>query len=233
MQNSLALFFLGLVLGHSLQTFSTNETCTLIPSTNSLASTEVSYNLTETFTVIELDLSTEARCLDGSFSKFLFTPGSGSGADKFMFFWDGGGFCGFDGYGFLESCVTRSQSSFGSSSTIGDNGTTVTKSIPMGFFSSMQEYNSDFYNWNKVFIEYCDGSNHQGYIEEPVVYGADTLWFRGFNNTLGTLNYLRDHLGLFSASQIILTGGSAGSQAFYGFIFAGLFPLKNKIVWNH
>ena len=215
MHGPFPLFFICFILCQSLNTFAQNENCTLFPSNVSIPISEVTYNLTETYTVIELDASTGARCLDGSNYKFLFTPGSGSGSDKFMFFWEGGGYCGFDGLDFLASCDIRVKFVFGSSNYTGDNGTQVERSGAMGFFSSIQEYNPDFYNWNKVFLHSCDGSIHQGYMEDPVVYGTSTFWFRGFNITFSTFNYLRDHFGLFSASQVILAGGSTGSHAFY------------------
>ena len=38
--------------------------------------------------------------------------------------------------------------------------------------------NPKFYNWNKVFITYCDGTYHVGYNAEPYIYNDKELYFR-------------------------------------------------------
>jgi len=176
---------------------------------------EVPYFFNETYQVIELDPSTGARCLDGSNYKFSFTKGSGSGSDKFFFSWQGGAFCGIDGYDTLESCYYRSSTPLGSSTFLPENNSYYSLNFSMGYFSNMQEYNSDFWNWNKISINYCDGSNHQGHLDDPLEYNGTKLWFRGFDNTYAILQYGRENWGLFEASEVIVSGGSAGGQATY------------------
>jgi len=173
----------------------------------------VPYQFNESYEVIEISNSTGALCLDGSNFKFLFSHGKGSGSDKFMFFFQGAGYCGADGQEFLISCVSRTQTEYGSSSSWGDNGTTVYTNEALGYFSSNQTHNPKFWSWNKVVVKYCDGANFQGYLEDPVEYNGTKLWFRGFNNTLSVFEYARMHLGLFDASEVILTGTSSGGVA--------------------
>lgn len=193
---------------------------------------EVDFSFKENFTVFELDESTDAKCLDGSNYKFYFIKGQGSGADKFMINWEGGAFCGVDGLEFKESCLQRSKMFLGSSRMWGENQTIRVEKRAYGYFSSIQEYNPDFWNWNKILIKYCDGSNHQGYVKDPIVVNETNIWFRGYNNTKAALEFAREHLGLFDASEIILSGGSAGGQAVYIWsnYLRSYFPKKIKLL---
>jgi len=167
-----------------------------------------------TMQVITLAQSTGALCLDGSNYVFLYSAGSGSGSTKFMFNWAGGGFCGFDGLSLLASCANRAGGQLGSSNGYSGH-TTTTLPGPLGYFSNNQTENPNFWNWNKIAILYCDGLNHQGYVQNPVVYNGTNLYFRGYNNTFSTFEYARLNLNLFSATEVIISGYSAGGQATY------------------
>ena len=211
MKSIFSLFVLLLLF----QTLLSFEDCSITPSTDLPTFIMIPTIYSESFQVIELDPSTGSKCLDGTNFKFLFSPGSGSGINKFMFNWLGGAFCGIDGYDTLESCYLRSKSGLGSSNTWGSNNSIVQETNALGYFSSDHLTNPMFWNWNKVIIKYCDGSNHQGYSEKPYVFNGVNLWFRGYNNTLSTFEHLRKNLKLFEASEIIVSGGSAGGQATY------------------
>lgn len=169
----------------------------------------------ETYTVIETDFeATGAICLDGSSYKFLIHEGSGSGANKFFFYFQGAAYCGADGYETLESCYQRSLTNLGSSSSFGDNGTFFEKNISVGYVSSDKETNPTFYNWNIMFIIYCDGTNGQGYLEEPIMYnGTIPIWFRGFNNTLSVFEFAKKNMSLFEAEEVFISGGSSGGTS--------------------
>ena len=197
----------------------TFEDCdTTVPEgTNDPQPAIVMYTFKENFTTIELPASTGARCLDGTNYKFYFTEGSGSGKNKWMFYWQGAAFCGADGTEPLASCYSRASTQYGSgdSSYWGDNETVTMVPAAMGWFSSMQEYNPKFYNWNKVEIISCDGANHQGSIDEPYLYNGTYLYFRGMNNTLATMEFLKGSYNLFNATEIIFGGGSSGGTASY------------------
>ena len=173
----------------------------------------------ETYVVKEInDPFTQSKCLDGSKYKFLFTQGQGSGQKKWMFYWEGGAYCGYEGIDPVLSCSERATTPLGTSTIYPDDGETYTYNWPfgpMGYFSSLEEYNADFWNWNKVLIHYCDGSNHQGHLDNPIDFNGQQLWFRGYDNTNAVLKYAKRYLGLNDATDIMLTGSSAGGQATY------------------
>lgn len=64
-------------------------------------------------------------------------------------------------------------------------------------------------------MSYCDGTGHQGYKKDPVVYKGKKIFFRGHNITIGTFDQLDKDYGLFSdkTSEIVITGESAGGLA--------------------
>ena len=172
-------------------------------------------NFTETFDIIELENTTEARCLDGSNFQFLFSKGHGSGVDRWIIFWEAASFCGADGLEIIESCYEKSLTEFGSSKNFGTNGTKHVINKPMGYFSNDKGYNPLFWNYNKIYIRYCDGSLHQGYLQDPILYNDSLLYFRGYQNTYETLQYSIKYLGLEKASELVLTGTSSGALAMF------------------
>ena len=104
----------------------------------------VPFNFTETYQIIEISNETGAKCLDGTNYKFFFTPGVGEGVSKFMFFFEGAGFCGADGSDFLTSCLSRISTQFGTSADWGDNGTNTTYNQAMGYFQAMSHLTPNF-----------------------------------------------------------------------------------------
>ena len=70
--------------------------------------------------------------------------------------------------------------------------------------------NTNFYNWNKVFVKYCDGNIFQGYHEEPFIYNNTKIYVRGEKNVKEMLDYMIDNYSLSSASNVVVSGSSAG-----------------------
>lgn len=70
-----------------------------------------------------------------------------------------------------------------------------------------------FASWTKVIVNYCDGSIHQGYVEEPIQYKDTHLYFRGAANVRSHLEWLAKEYGLRDAERVMLTGVSAGGMA--------------------
>ena len=110
----------------------------------------------------------------------------------------------------LDYCYKRSFTNLGSSS-----GYPKERSFDsFSYLSSDAEVNP-FKNWNKIFVPYCDGGLHQGSRLEPIKYKDSSLYFRGANNTLAHFAYLDKNFNLFQATEIMITGTSAGGLASY------------------
>jgi len=87
-----------------------------------------------------------------------------------------------------------------------------------GILSGDPKKNPYFYTWNRVRIRYCDGTGHQGYASDPVEFNGEKIYFRGENNTKGTLYQLVVTYVLGEATDMIVTGDSAGGLATYNWV---------------
>ena len=160
--------------------------------------------------IIELDDSYNAKCLDGSNYRFNFIEGEGEGKNKFLLYFEGGGWCGQETLGdnFVESCFKRAKTSLGSK--IGFFSSLVISRL-IRLLSSKEKYNPNFYNWNKIFVRYCDGSS---FISDRVYEKNNSkIYMYGKNNLLGVMNYLKLNNNFTDADSVILSGFSAGSFA--------------------
>ena len=77
--------------------------------------------------------------------------------------------------------------------------------------SSKEKYNPNFYNWNKIFVRYCDGSSFIS--DRTYENNGNKIYMYGKNNLLGVLNYLKLNNNFTEADSVILSGFSAGSFA--------------------
>ncbi|KAI8492473.1 hypothetical protein Bbelb_299260 [Branchiostoma belcheri] len=147
---------------------------------------------------------TKAYCLDGSRPGYYFIPGTGSGRNKWRVHLDGGGSCDD-----LAECYSRSLT---------DNGSTRrlrTRDTFGGFLSPNQDENPDFFNWNLVYIHYCDGACFTSNRPDPVTLKGKTLYFRGQAILDAVLDEVNDVRGMSNATTVILSGNSAGGIAVY------------------
>lgn len=169
--------------------------------------TEASF---ETWTLTLLDDAAKEKgavCLDGSASGYYIEPGTGSGKEKWMVHFQGGGWCTS-----LTDCAARSKSDLGSSKTYASDKESILASYDggaHGLFSNDSTINPDFHNWNKVYARYCDGGSRAGDLATPAVVGNTSIYFRGGR----ILDALLDSLlskGLSSASDFLVGGCSAG-----------------------
>ena len=73
------------------------------------------------------------------------------------------------------------------------------------------------YDWNAVFVRYCDGMAFSGNKTEPDVdpKTGQQLWYRGRENLRGTFETLADSYSLGLATEVVLNGASAGGHAVY------------------
>lgn len=156
-----------------------------------------------TLTLLPDAVAKGAVCLDGSPAGYYYRMGSGSGAMKWILHMEGGGWC----FSF-EDCYNRSKTDLGSSKHWAPSA------AGPGFLSDDINVNPDFYNWNVVYLKYCDGASFAGNVEAPYMFNKTNLYFRG--RTI-LHNYLVDLMGkgLNSATDVILTGCSAGGLAVY------------------
>jgi len=158
--------------------------------------------------IIELDDSYNAKCLDGSNYRFNFIQGNGEGKNKFFLYLEGGGWCGQETLGdnFVQSCYERSKTSLGSK--IGFINSLVISRL-VRLLSSKEKYNPNFYNWNKVFVRYCDGSSFIS--DRTYEINGTKVYMYGKNNLFGVLNYLKYNYNFTNANSVVLSGFSAGS----------------------
>ncbi|XP_066311572.1 pectin acetylesterase 5-like [Miscanthus floridulus] len=157
--------------------------------------------------LIELTLLTGARekgavCLDGSPPGYHFQRGFGSGSRSWIVYLQGGAWCSSDNT--TETCSERKMTSYGSSKLM--EAMTFD-----GIFSNQQPQNPDFYNWNKVFVRYCDGASFSGDAEGEAQDGTK-LFFRGSRIWDAVVDELMGK-GMDTAKQALLAGCSAGGLA--------------------
>lgn len=141
-----------------------------------------------------LDEYDQAKCLDGSPSGYYLDV-SPSGSNKWILHLQGGGECASE-----DRCVAQSKTNLGSS-------TKWPKEMGIGFLQQRDPtLNPDFYDWNYVMMAYCSQDLHGGQITKPsnASYG---LYFSGRLNFLAMIKSLP---ALSSASDIVLSGDSAG-----------------------
>ncbi|URE18001.1 pectinacetylesterase domain containing protein [Musa troglodytarum] len=167
-------------------------------------------------TLLKSAVAEGAVCLDGSPPAYHLSPGSGSGANNWLVFVEGGGWCST-----VEDCVERKSNFRGSS-----------KHMPPLSFSGMlggvQKSNPDFYNWNRVKIRYCDGASFTGDIE--TVDPATDLHFRGARVWRAIMKDLLAK-GMNKAENALLGGCSAGglTTILHCDSFRSLLPASAKV----
>jgi hypothetical protein len=87
--------------------------------------------------------------------------------------------------------------------------------------------NPSFAQFHRVILWYCDGGSFTSDRTEPIEVNGSKVWFRGKRNLDAMLAYLRDEFGLAQATQVLVSGGSAGGLSAYihaDYIRASLFP---------
>ncbi|XP_024525154.1 pectin acetylesterase 3 isoform X2 [Selaginella moellendorffii] len=140
--------------------------------------------------------SSGAVCLDGSVPAYHLLPGA---SNSWHISLEGGGWCDS-----VVSCANRAKGHWGSS---------IYMQSPTGFAGSLSNdasVNPDFFNWTQVFVRYCDGASFTADVEEPLVSSSgQVLYFRGKRILRAVIDDLRSK-GLSNATQVLLSGCSAG-----------------------
>ncbi|KAH0646735.1 hypothetical protein KY290_034331 [Solanum tuberosum] len=140
-----------------------------------------------------------AVCLDGSPPAYYLHRGFDSGLSNWIVFLDGGGWCES-----ISDCQGRKTTENGSSKYM------MNQTNFLGILHNTTKLNPDFYNWNKVWIGYCDGSSFTGDIDE--VDPEKKLYFRGARIFKAVMDELWSQ-GMQNAKNAILSGTSAGGLA--------------------
>ena len=76
------------------------------------------------------------------------------------------------------------------------------------------------HDWNRVLVAYCDGMSYAADLAEPITVSYNgsaglPLYFRGARNVRAILAELTDSYGLGAATDLVLSGDSAGGLASY------------------
>ena len=93
-----------------------------------------------------------ARCLDGTQGAYYFRP-SPSGTKNVKIFFEGGGWCTSDG-----DCYARSLTALGSNAKLPPTSQEPSGYCGSGFLSDDPKVNPTTYDWNAIYVPYCDGS---------------------------------------------------------------------------
>ena len=151
---------------------------------------------------IQLPLSDDARCMDGSSPAYYFRKGYGDGKANWIIHLHGGAWC-YD----LRSCSKRRNSILGSTkrSLEEDIG-----GFFHGILSNDHKVNPNFYNWNNIVLTYCDGGLFSGNRDKPLVGKGKKYYFQGRRVLRSQLEDIKKKMNLTAGKNIILSGTSAG-----------------------
>ncbi|CAI5947791.1 unnamed protein product, partial [Closterium sp. NIES-64] len=142
---------------------------------------------------------------------YYFRPGSGSGKDSWHVLLPYGGWCTTP-----AECKWRAKN-FNSGSTKPElqasNPFNNASQGYRGILSVNKAENPRFYNWNLVMPVYCDGGGFAGRAGFKNVSGSEGVYLSGWNIIKAVLTDVTDRRGLKTASQVLLSGVSAGAEA--------------------
>eukprot|EP01084_Bolivina_argentea_P169491 293809_1 len=138
---------------------------------------------------IEANKNKKSACLDGTPQVFYFRPGYDDGVTKFVIYLQGGGWCSGIDTGVAPSCkgscYSRSKGSLGSTKTDNNEPYIYIEKTKSGDGYMFNQYASNplAYNWNTVYVRYCDGFSFSGNnFTNITTADGSTIYFRGFNN---------------------------------------------------
>ncbi|XP_061359897.1 pectin acetylesterase 8-like isoform X2 [Gastrolobium bilobum] len=101
----------------------------------------------------------------------------------------------------MTTCLSRKYTRLGSSKQMAE------QIAFSGILSNKQQFNPDFYNWNRIKVRYCDGASFTGDME--AVNPATKLHFRGARIFAALMEDLLAK-GMKNAQNAIISGCSAG-----------------------
>ena len=155
--------------------------------------------------LIEEASLTGAACLDGSPPAYYFRANNDTNIKKYFIYLAGGAWCsgisrhiacGWD------DCYSRSKKPTGS--TTFDEPYMQLPSNSRQYFSMNPDINPLLYNWNFIYVIYCDGSSFSSNLTDPIIYDDTPLYFRGIRNLEAVLKHALLYQGMDEATDIIL-----------------------------
>ena len=150
-------------------------------------------------------------CMDGSTPAYYFAQGEGDGINRFLFHFQGGGWC-YNERECYEAAVHNAPWPPSSTKHLPEK-----MSYPreynggMGYLNYQKENNPLLYNWNIVMVIYCDGGSFAS--DNETVVDGERLQFRGKNIREAVIQEVFKKHNLANASDIVISGCSAGGLA--------------------
>ncbi|XP_042023195.1 pectin acetylesterase 7-like isoform X2 [Salvia splendens] len=167
--------------------------CMIIACLLAVAAQRVSSSELVPFTKVAFATARRAVCLDGSPGGYHHSAGSGDGARNWLVYLMGGGWCAD-----IATCQSYFNETRGSSRFSRFENFT-------GILSPDKHINPDFYNWNRIYVVYCDQSSFLG---DSEVNGPEhKVQFRGSKIFDAVVE------DLLVKGMVILSGRSAGALA--------------------
>ena len=166
-----------------------------------------------------------ARCLDGTAAGFYYALGNGTDRSRWVVWLDGGGECDTH-----ADCVARARTEQGSSEKWRDR---VDGAATAGICGRIAKRNEYFHSWSMIYIPYCSGDDWLGTMKRACDAWTEgscaanvaqstslrthrkLLFHAGHNIIEGTLDHAEANLGLRQATELLISGGSAGGQGAY------------------
>lgn len=162
--------------------------------------------------LFKLPQTTGAACLDGTPPAYWFLEGAEK--SKYYVNFEGGGWCTS-----LDDCYGRAYTSRrkGSSNGLPDpfNLEQLQDAWGNWYYSNQSRYNPLMHNWSKVEVLYCDGASWTGMNDTITVHKGKPLHFQGKRNLDALMAELLTKHGMSSATEVVISGGSAGALAVY------------------
>ncbi|MGC8550124.1 MAG: pectin acetylesterase-family hydrolase [Acidobacteriaceae bacterium] len=189
-----------------------NPTCTTQPVT--IAHTGGTTNPNQPRLIfVDTTKYPQAICNDGSPAAYVFRPGVGAAATRWIISLEGGHDC-YDN----ASCSARAANQPHLISTAGFATNPSSAPSLTGMLSSNPSENPDFYDASVVRIAYCSSDDWSGAKSGSGAFNPndDTTWnFQGHAIVKAVIDDLIANHGLGQASEIMLTGESAGGLGVY------------------
>jgi hypothetical protein len=164
----------------------------------------------------------EALCNDGTQPSYYLKRGFGAGANRWIIWLEGGGGCGSDDPTNPTWCGYRKNTYLSTS-----NGLPSSVGDMQGILTKSDAYNSDFYSYNQISVHYCSSDFWGGTGVKKVIDSTtqEKWWFSGRKIVEALVLDLKQKYNFANATNVILTGSSAGGAG----IVMNADEIKNSI----